>query len=189
MRTSFALLLALIFAAATFGDIPYPLSLTAAFIIHEGGHVAAAKLLRVRLQSVKGGFCGIRMKYDFSCVRPWREIAVCMAGSFFGILAAVLSIFLGLASYNWGLYFIMSSASLSAVNILPVRGLDGGSILMCILETSFLPETAWSISKKISAVTSIAFWLISLWIQLRVGINLSMLLLSLYFLYSSVFES
>lgn len=189
MRASFALLLALIFAAAVFGDIPYPLSLAAAFVIHEGGHIIAAKLLHVRLQSVKGGFCGIRMRYDFSCVRPWQEIAVCMAGSFFGILAAGIGILLGVASTDGGLYFILSSAALSAVNMLPVRGLDGGSILMCILETTLFPEKAWNISKRISTVTSVLFWIASLWIQLRIGVNLSMLLLSLYFLYLSAFES
>ncbi len=189
IRISFALLLALIFTAAVFGDIPYPISLASAFLIHEGGHIIAARALGVPLQSIRGGFCGIRMKYDFSCVKPKYEIAVCMAGSFAGMFAAAIGLLIGLAYTEGGVYFIVSSSALSAVNMLPVRGLDGGSILMCILEASLLPDTAWKISKRISTVTSILFWIVSIWIQLKVGINLSMLILSLYFLYLSAYES
>lgn len=167
------------------GGIRYPLILASALIIHESGHILSAVALGIKLESVKISICGVRLSYNYSNVPPIYEIAVCLAGPLWGIVFSVSAAMLGAAKFDGGLYFIMSSAVLSVINLLPVSGLDGGTILVCMLESFMLPDMAWNIAKKISVLFTLAFWALTVWVQLKIGVNLSMLLLSVYFLINS----
>lgn len=167
------------------GGIRYPAILALALLIHESGHIITAALFNIPLESVKVSVCGISLRYNYNNSPPSREIMVCLAGPLLGILAALIAVMCKAARFDGGLYFIMSSAALSIVNLLPVSGLDGGTILLCSLENFMLPDMAWSIAKKVSIAFTVAFWALTLFLQAKAGVNLSALLLSMYFLINS----
>ena len=187
MKRSFIVGAIVIFLCMICGKGGLPLAFILSLIVHEVGHLLAAKLLGARIISIGGGMIGLRIKYDFLSVSPVRESVVCISGSIFGILAAYIALASGLAVYDSGIDFIATSLTFSIMNLLPVRGLDGGEILMCILERFTLPDRAYRICNTVSSATALIFWVTSIRIQMRHGINLSMLIMSVYFLYISGF--
>ena len=164
-----------------------PLVFIAALFIHEIGHLIAAKAAGARVLSVKASALGFVIKYDMLSVSPIRESLICSAGSILGILSAVIVFATGLTEYDLGIDYILTSSILSFMNLLPVLGLDGGEILLCILESFTLPDRAYRISRAVSGSVAILFWILTVRIQIRHGINMSMLVMSVYFLYRSMF--
>jgi stage IV sporulation protein FB len=111
-------------------------------IIHELGHVTAAKGFGWRVQEIQLlPFGGVAVVEEQGTVRAYEEIVVALAGP----LQNVLMIGLGSAAYSWGLwswewssYFIEANLLLACFNLLPILPLDGGKVLQALL-SFFLP--------------------------------------------------
>ena len=121
------------------------ISLAAAVLVHEAGHLAAARLLRIPLRKGRGGFFGVRLSFDFSRCGYGREALVHLAGPLCGIAAAVLSASVcaaggtgDLPGRDPALRFAGMNLALSLLNLLPLPGFDGGGALLCLLR--MLPE-------------------------------------------------
>ncbi len=150
-----------------------------AVFLHEAGHILAAKLFEIRINSLSLNPIGASLSFDFSSVGYLREGAVHIAGPLFGLLCAASAyIFFGSAAYR----FLGISAVLSAVNLLPIIGLDGGALLKCILSLFFMPDSASVACRAVSHIFLIILWAGVLWIELRVGANLSLLAFVLFFI-------
>ena len=90
---------------------------------HELGHLAVLYLCGGRLGSVRIGAYGIRMRARFSSPPSQRaQAAMLLAGPAAGLLAAAIALLSG------NFRFAHISAGLSFFNLLPLRGLDGGSL-------------------------------------------------------------
>ena len=150
-----------------------------AVLIHEGGHIVASRIAGVPLISLTLKPVGVSMKFDFSRVEYLREAAVHLGGPIAGALTAVLALLL---FQEKSITFCGISAVLSVVNLLPISGFDGGGVLSCVLSAIFLPDTAEKISRTVSYIFLLLLWAAVLWIELRVGANLSLLLFVLYFM-------
>ena len=150
-----------------------------AILTHEAGHIIVAKLVGVPRPELSVNPIGITMHFDFSRVGYLREAAVHAGGPAVGMLGAIISI---LMFGENCITFCGISAVLSVVNLLPIRGFDGGGILSCALSPLFLPDTAEKISRAISLVFLVLLWAAVLWIELRVGANLSLLAFVLFFI-------
>ena len=126
-------------------------------LTHEAGHLLAARLAGVPLRRAKGGFFGVRMTFDFSRAGYGREAAVHLAGPLAGIGAAF-------AAAGTAHVFSGMSLALSAVNLLPVSGFDGGGALLCLLRAALPPENAAGaegIARAVSRLTRAALWLVA----------------------------
>ena len=116
--------------------------LAAAVLLHEAGHLAAARLMKIPLRRGRGGFFGVRLQFDFSRCGYGREAAVHLAGPLCGI-AAAFSVFAaetlrtGTGSERAG-RFVLVNLALALMNLLPLPGFDGGGALLCFLR--MLPE-------------------------------------------------
>ncbi len=145
-------------------------ALAAAVLLHEAGHLAAARVLGIPFRRGVGRIGGLRLVFDFSRVGYWRELAVHAAGPLTGILGAVLAAqFPGLTVFG-GFSFV-----LAAVNLLPCKGLDGGGILRCLLRLTPFGLSADGIAGVVSRLVRAAFWLFAAREGLRGG-NVSVLL-------------
>ena len=180
---------AMLILSALCGKWALPFALLVSMLVHEAGHFLAAKLLRAKVLSVRGTPLGLLIKYDMLSVSPLKEIVICFAGSFLGIITAGAVMFTRLIQYDFVIDFILTSLTLSFINLLPVKGLDGGEILLCILESFTLPDMAYKISCAVSGSVSVIFWIITLRIQLRYGINMSMLVISVFLLLRTLFST
>ena len=104
------------------------IALAAALVIHELGHLLAAKILGIPLVRFRLNPMGGVMTFDFSRSAYEREAAVHFSGPAAGLISGVI---------GWRIlqdpFFTGISVVLACVNLLPIRGLDGGGILRCVL--------------------------------------------------------
>jgi len=155
--------------------------LVLAVLIHEGGHILAARLAKAPLTAFTAGPQGFSLAFDFSALSYGRECFVLLSGSAAGLLASALAF----AIDRDAAYFSAVSAVLSLVNLLPVKGLDGGAALSCVLSCFLLPDTVCRITGAVSLTAALLFWMAAVWIQLRIHVNLSLLAAALYFILRS----
>ncbi len=152
--------------------------------IHEAGHIVSALILSVPLVKIKGTFFGVRLKYDFSENSYPVQIAVSCAGAAFNVIAASLTLYFCDNAGTYFIFFAFSNLALAIFNLMPVSGFDGLGILRCFLlllvKDAFLAD---KVCKRIAALFSFAFFLLTVYIQMRVGASPVLLLLSIFLLY------
>ena len=142
--------------------------LLAAVLIHELGHIAAARLFGIPLVSFGIKTVGLSLAFDFSEAGYLCEAAVHSGGAAAGIISALLAVCLPL---SFAKIYAGASLALALVNLLPIRSFDGGAILAAVLSEFFLPDTVWRITKAVSSLTVLLLWTAVLWIEMRVTAN------------------
>lgn len=124
IKVSFWFFAALAAAVYLGGDVALVLL---AALLHEAGHAAAILWSGGRIERVELRAFSARIQPRYQRVGSLRrEAAVLAAGPAAGLLAAGLAAALG----SWR--FCMVNIALSAFNLLPMRGLDGGSLLRTV---------------------------------------------------------
>ena len=127
-----------------------------AALVHELGHITAARLLRVRLVGFSLTSFGGLLQYDFSRASYPAEAAVHFAGGFVGISSGIAAYaLLGQSART----FLGASVLFTAVNFLPIRGFDGGALLNSLLLCFFDPDIAYKTVSAVSFAASLVLWL------------------------------
>ncbi len=153
------------------------LLLVVALVLHECGHLLVAGILGVPLVSFDPVSVGAVMTFDFSKKSYITEALVHIGGCAFGILSALIVCLMcgGVANY-----FVGMSLTLAFVNLLPISGFDGGGAIRCILSKFFMPDTVWNVCRMLSFISVICLWTAVLWIELRTGGNLALIVFVLF---------
>ena len=132
----------------------------AAVFFHEMGHVAGSIPAGVPLRRFGVGLTGLRLEFAMEQVSYRQELIVLLSGSLFG-----LSTLLWIRNPVYRLWALV----LNTANFLPVRGLDGGRILYCLLHRYLEGDSADRICRAVSGVCGILFWMGGMWMVLRAG--------------------
>ena len=169
-------------------------------LIHELGHICAAKFMHVELSELRLGFAGARI-YPADENMPYRkEFFLCACGPIFNLisaLAAALLIFLskgdsiptslaisdaisildgsgeGIIS---ALYLFISVSLLQAfLNLLPVESLDGGRMMVSAISQFGDVHTAQRAQTVSTALAAVTLWTLSVYILLRTGNGIGVL--------------
>lgn len=146
--------------------------------IHEGGHIVAAKLLGVKAVCCRGRLFHMTIKYDFSKASYLTEAAVSLAGAAANVIACAVTGFIFPKADEWVVFFIFSNVSLSLFNLMPISGLDGSGALRSLLALILPVGIAFRVAEVASAVFAFVFFIFSVLIQLRIGANVTLLILS-----------
>lgn len=144
-------------------------------VMHELGHITAAKLLRIRLRGIRMSMCGVVMDFDFSDKSYFSELLVHLSGAFVGILAAYTAYCLFGEKYS---FFVGTNAAFSVINLLPIASLDGGGALLAFLSMIFLPDTAYKIQHAVSRGVAVIMLALVVVFELRGGVNVGLLAFS-----------
>lgn len=143
-----------------------------AALLHELGHIAAAWGWGVPLRGMRLDLFGARMELGGRI--PYRaELAVAAGGPLVSLLAASLAFPLGRV---WGGAYLFAAVSLGLgmLNLLPVRGLDGGRMLSCGLSL-LLDERAADLTLRLTTGLALgSLWLLSVYCLLRLGETLTL---------------
>ena len=143
-----------------------------AAVIHELGHILAAKLCGVRSWRLGLKAGGALITFDFSRLSYMREVFVHLAGPAFGVMAALFSvIFFGERAE----YFAGVSLSMALVNLLPVSGFDGGGIFSAVVSMFCLPDLSYRICRAVSFCTSAVLWGAVVLFEIKYGANIGLL--------------
>lgn len=165
-----------------FGSTAFPLSFCAAVVIHEGGHLLAARLMGAECRSFRIGLTGLILDFDYSRLTYGRECLIQLAGSGVGILSVWIAACFGERT----VYYCVCALCLNIVNLLPITGLDGGAVLSSVLHMCLDDTVAVRISRAVSLVTAVFLWVCALWICLRTEGNVTVLICGVVFLVRSL---
>ena len=148
-----------------------------AALLHEFGHAAAAWGWGVPIRSLKLDLFGARMELG-GLTGYTAELAVAAGGPFVSLLCFALAWPLG--GYGEGAYlFATASLGLGMLNLLPVRGLDGGRMLSGALSLLLGDRTADTVLRVTTGSALGGLWLSSVYALLRAGETLSLFAFSL----------
>lgn len=152
-----------------------PLLTLAAILIHEAGHLLAARLLHKRPSGAIADTVGIRLLFRGAPLSYGKEIFLCAAGP----AANLLSLLLALpAKGNSGRFFLSVSAALAILNLLPIEGFDGGRILQNTLSLFLPPALTDRLCDLFSFLFLFMLWCASVYLLLRTGSELSLFFFS-----------
>ena len=155
----------------------YLLPLVLSVIIHEFGHVLAARICKVRFCKLKLGIFGAALFPENTTYSYGTEIIICLGGPAFNFATAFWGCIIPSNSHFWQT-FILSSLCLGAVNLLPILGFDGGRIFLSILSLVFSPDAAHKLIRIISFVLIFCLWSFSVYLLIRVAASLSLFIFS-----------
>ncbi len=146
--------------------------------VHECGHLWAAHRLHIPMRRLRLDLPGARLDTDGRMLTPGEEWLLCAAGPLCSLLLSVAS------SFWWerGDFFVTLSCIsllLGALNLLPVKGFDGGRMLEAAL-FRFLPPRALHLLLSGATFTVLFLvWAVAVYLLLIVGDGLSMLTFSM----------
>ena len=148
-------------------------ALALAVALHEAGHFAAARLLRVKVARFRFGLLGARIEVG-GMLSYGREALLAAAGpaaSFLGAGAAAFA----MGRCGFLREFCAVSLLLGTLNLLPVRTFDGGRMAFCLLSRLRGEEIAESVLQKSSFCFLTLLWCLSVYFLLRAGSGISWL--------------
>lgn len=128
---------------------------------HELGHYFCAKLLKYSIESVKIYPLGMDMKLCDTCSSYLKDALVAFSGPFANIVFALI-----LRFFRNTELLVFYNICLCVMNLFPLKGLDGGTILYSILCMVFSHGTAYKIHKAISFFILFAVYIISVYVML-----------------------
>ena len=147
-----------------------PLLTLLAVLIHEGGHLFAARRMHRHPSGVSADTVGIRLWFDGTPLSYPEEILLCAAGP----LANLLSIPFALPFCAENPFFLSVSLALALLNLLPIEGFDGGRILSATLSLFLTPTRADRICEACSFLFLFTLWCASVYLLMRTGNELSL---------------
>ena len=157
-----------------------------AAVIHELGHLAAARILGISIKKLKLDIFGALLETDTSYCSYKKEAALALAGPLANILSA-LAIFIIRPDFDCSL-FIISSCVFASANLMPAKGFDGGRALSCLLLLIMSPRAVKNVSDVLSFVCIFLLWTVSVYFIMRTGSYLSLFVFSAA-LFSKLFLS
>ncbi len=165
-----------------------------AAVLHEMGHLAAARSVNIGIKEVRFEFSGVRICTDSSLTSYKSEIFLAASGPAANLLAFCVSAVGWFAmggrfeelferAYDFmsagggdgqGMvaFFALSSLVQAAINLLPVASFDGGRILYCAVSEFFGENLSWRVVEAASAVSAFLLWTIALYLMLKVSSGL-----------------
>ncbi len=161
-----------------------PILTLIAIVIHEDGHILAARLCHVRTGSFSLDRLGARLALVGEMPSYGKEILICAAGPFAGLFS--LLPLLPLRGNADADFFFSVSVALSLLNLLPIKGFDGGRICYCLCALIGTPKTAENITLLASFFCLFCLWSVSVYLMLRLGADISLFLFSIS-IFSRVF--
>ncbi|MBQ7714854.1 MAG: site-2 protease family protein [Clostridia bacterium] len=153
--------------------------------IHESGHLAAAKILSVPRDGGGAGLFGLSLKFDFSAVPYYKEFIVCISGAIFNITACLITVAAVKDAGDHATFFIFTNLSLALFNLLPVSPLDGSGVLRAVLSAFLNVKLAERIVTFVSAGLSLAFFVFCVYVQIKIGVNLSLMMISVFLIHNA----
>ncbi|WP_010270842.1 M50 family metallopeptidase [Paenibacillus senegalensis] len=158
-------------------------------LIHEMGHVYAAKTFGWRVTEVRLlPIGGVAVVEEAGNVPVYQEIWVTLAGPLqnaWMVLLSLLMLAVGWGEEEWWNYFLQANLLVGAFNLLPILPLDGGKLLQSFLSCGV------SYHRTLAVTTQVSLWMSALLIAAALfpwygtGIQLNLLLIGAFLLYSN----
>lgn len=165
------------------------LTLFTLVIVHELGHIAAARSYGWQIDSLQLlPFGGVVIFDQWGTVHPYEEIVVSLAGPLqhlFLIMSSLLFYHCGWWDKVWTEYFIQANLLLAGFNLLPIYPLDGGRIVQALLSL-YLPYRQTLLLSFISSSLLAASCLVLSFTNPTLVVNLSLFVIACFLLFTNL---
>lgn len=105
-----------------------------AVLLHEAGHLFALLSFGYVPKGLTLSLSGAALQTEENFIPYKKEAAISLAGPFFGVLGCAAALFFLRQRFTEnGMLFFSFNFLLTLLNLLPIRGMDGGSALFAIL--------------------------------------------------------
>lgn len=153
-----------------------------AIIVHELGHILAARFSKTKISGISIEPFGARIELEGGIVSYTQELIVSAMGPVFSIVFAILSFLLAKENFVNASFFDFSAYSLflGALNLFPMKTFDGGRILSSLLSVRFGIKTAENAIEITTFLAAFFMWFISVYILLKYRAGLSLFVVSLF---------
>lgn len=150
-----------------------------AVVLHEIGHLIWMKKCRTAPKLVKMSLGGVLMVGSAFCTAK-ESISIALTGPIVNFLFTAVFYFFGVYFDNVLLAaFGVVQFLVGAINLLPVKGLDGGTILTVLLE-KYCKRNVALIVKLVSFCVSVGVLVLGIAVAVKNTSNPSLLLLGIY---------
>ncbi len=150
-----------------------------AVVLHEIGHLIWMKKCRTAPKLVKMSLGGVLMVGSAFCTAK-ESISIALAGPIVNFLFTAVFYFFGVYFDNVLLAaFGVVQFLVGAINLLPVKGLDGGTVLTVLLE-KYCKRNVALIVKLVSFCVSVGVLVLGIAVAVKNTSNPSLLLLGIY---------
>ena len=150
--------------------------------LHELGHIAVSRMLKIDLSEMRIGLFGAGLSCDTSSLSYTHEIFLCLGGPITNFLTAPLGLLLiqkATAIAPLGETFVYASLFLGTINLLPIKGFDGGRIFYASFSKLISDKIAATLLSAASFAFIFMMWSFSLFFLLKYSFSLSMFIFSL----------
>lgn len=164
-----------------FGDnSKYAIIALSAAIIHEIGHIAASLLLKIKLDSFSLKLFKANIGVTLPLYSYKHELLLSLAGPIFNIISGIIAMYIYHRFYSneYILFSIVASFFLAILNLLPIKGFDGGRIFICALAPHFNIYIAEYILEILSFSFILLLWIVSIYLMLKIGSSLTLFVFS-----------
>lgn len=181
-------ILSILFTVLSISVSPHPLILVICYAIHELGHLFFATLVGAKIKKFKLGAFHLCLSYDCTEISYLKEMLVCFGGIIFNVISALILLLIPIFKGEIIDFFILCNFSLALMNLYPASILDGGGVLRSFLYIITSQEKADKIARGVSIISTLILWLISVYLQLVLSSNLSLLVISIVILIELCFS-
>lgn len=144
--------------------------------IHEIGHLIMSVILGNKFNRIRIRVGGIVLLGNKGYSSYGEEAAIALGGPLFNAFSATLALFI--FDSQTAEYFALLSLALAVLNLLPIKGFDGGHIAECLIYSVFPRKLSSVIFETTSFLVLFSLWSISVYLLLKTGKNLTFFVFS-----------
>ena len=151
-----------------------------AALLHELGHLLAARICHIRMKEFSVGLFGAGLTPKDGLYSYFDEILLCLAGplsNFFFAFSVLL--FTKQEPSPFCVAFLFSSFAFGILNLLPIKGFDGARILRALLLLRFRLDLVEKLLSFLSFSFIFLLWSLSVYLLFRTLSSLSLFVFSL----------
>lgn len=172
------------------GIIPFAIYALAA-LLHELGHILAAKMQKIKLKEIKLGIFGAKIETDERLLPYKSELFLAIAGPAANLLTGAIVVALAMTGgYSVNLlfdgasellrsgqsgavgyvgFFVISSLAHAVTNLMPIKRLDGGRALYCAAAAISNERIADRAVTAATALSIFIIWTVALYLMLKIS--------------------
>ncbi len=147
-----------------------------AILVHEGGHLLAARLCRIKTDGFSVDTLGARLSLTGTALSYQKELAICISGPLANLFS-IAPVYRLRTNTDIG-FFISVSLALALLNLLPIKGFDGGRIFHCLTSLAFPPTVSERLYSLSSFFCLFILWCGSVYMMIRTGADVSLFIFS-----------
>ncbi len=151
-----------------------------AITLHETAHLACMYVLGCAPKEIRLIPGGIEIIRSF-CLKKYYEILISISGPF-------INIFLFLIFSNFNLEFSVINLCIGVFNLMPLKSLDGGEILLIILRNKIGEEKAKKFLELLNFLMGVIGIVFGIFLFLNKTPNVSLIIFSIYLLLSIIIK-